>query len=806
MEPFKYSTVTDWTRAQKTTRTAADLADSGIPVFPCRPDKRPMTAHGFKDASTDRARVAFFFQAPEALIAMPTGVASNIDVIDEDPKNGGDLSTLGTIPMTAVARTRRGGRHVFYRHRDGIKNTTGLRQGIDVRGEGGYVILWPHSSDPQGGSVGTWLTGDLTQPLPEYPANLTRKGTKLRDTGIDLESVRNGVKSGNRNDRIFRGLCKYRDLNRPLEEAQKWAADAAANSQPPYTEQDTDEMAERVYETYEAGDFPEPDETKTLAGENFHHTDMGNADRFGHLYGDCYYYVHDWRAFVVWTGKRWEFDRRGQMGRLGEQTVRAIHREAADTDDKTERSMISKHARSSEAQHKIKAFIELLKNRRTASPDDFDRDTMLLNCANGTLDLRTGQLRPHDRADMITKLSPVAFDPDAKAPVWGKTISRALPEYALRKFVQRALGHSLTGDNSEHALFVAHGGGSNSKSTILEAAMDCMGNYATVSAEDVLVDKAGGHPTDVADLAGSRLVVASEVKEGAKLDEPKIKRMTGDRTLKARRMREDFWEFPKTFKIFMPVNHKPTIEGTDHGIWRRIKLIPFGVTIPKAEQDPRLPERLRMELPGILAWLVRGCLRWQREGLGEPEAVTAATNAYKEEMDTLAAFLFERCVIEPGASVGATDLFDAYKTWCGDSNESAGTQKTFGRKMGERGFEKKRTKAGMEYRGIGLTRSELTVGGGQRAGGVWMYGGVPNSGIDGPVSPSHGVNQKTIHNHTHRTPEPTPERVREALREVYAANPGIDRSNEAALANALTDAGLLAEYRWGLAHVREAAT
>lgn len=316
----------------------------------------------------------------------------------------------------------------------------------------------------------------------------------------------------------------------------------------------------------------------------------------------------------------------------------------------------------------------------------------------------------------------------------------------MRKFVQRALGHSLTGDNSEHALFVAHGGGSNSKSTILEAAMDCMGDYATVSAEDVLIDKAGGHPTDVADLAGSRLVVASEVKEGAKLDEPKIKRMTGDRTLKARRMREDFWEFPKTFKIFMPVNHKPTIEGTDHGIWRRIKLIPFGVTIPKSEQDPRLPDKLRNELPGILAWLVRGCLRWQQVGLGEPAEVTQATTAYKDEMDTLAAFLSDRCVIEDGASEGATDLFDAYNEWCRGSNEVAGTQTTFGRKMGERGFEKKRTKAGMEYQGVGVMRSELT------SGGVGMYGGVPKNGIDGHAQHSHGVNQKTIHNHTHPTP------------------------------------------------------
>lgn len=293
MERFKYTSITDWIRAQKTTKTAVDLADLGIPIFPCKPDKRPMTAHGFYDADTDRDRIAFFFRDPAALIAMPTGLRSNIDVIDEDPKNGGNLDTLGPLPMDVVARTKSGGRHVFFKHRDGIKNTTGLRPGIDVRGEGGYVVLWAHSN------AGQWLAGDLTQPLPDYPEHLTRKGTKLRDTGIDLEAVRNGVKHGNRNDMIFRGLCKYRHLNRTLDEAKEWAAETAANSSPPYTEQDTDEMAERVYAEYEPGDFPEhTPHTKSLASREFHHTDMGNADRFDHLYGDLYFYVHDWLAGV----------------------------------------------------------------------------------------------------------------------------------------------------------------------------------------------------------------------------------------------------------------------------------------------------------------------------------------------------------------------------------------------------------------------------------------------------------------------------------------------------------------------------
>jgi len=210
------------------------------------------------------------------------------------------------------------------------------------------------------------------------------------------------------------------------------------------------------------------------------------------------------------------------------------------------------------------------------------------------------------------------------------------------------------------------------------------------------------------------------------------------------------------------------------------------VTIPKSEQDPRLPDKLRNELPGILAWLVRGCLRWQREGLGEPEEVTAATNAYKEEMDTLAAFLSERCVIEAGASEGATDLFDAYKDWCQSSNETAGTQKVFGGKLGERGFEKVRTKAGVVYRGIRLMRSELTTGGAPVNDGCTVNDGEPKSGIDGHAQHSHGVNQEKVHQGTQGTPEEVQAAMLDALDEL-----GIKTSEPETISKILYESGSL---------------
>nr|MBA3490548.1 bifunctional DNA primase/polymerase [Rubrobacteraceae bacterium] len=218
-----YKNITEWLGSQHNTRTGLELAAAGIPVFPCKEDKRPATAHGFKDATTNPDRIKVFFRPRNLLIGMPTGLVSNMDVVDEDIQNGGDLSTLGQLPMDVVARTRSGGRHVFFRHRDGIRNTTGLRTGIDVRGEGGYVVLWAHSKD------GEWLSGDLFTDLPDYPDHLRRGGVKLRSGGIDTEAIRNGVKAGARNEMIFKGLCQHRHFNKPIEEAKEWAADAAMN-------------------------------------------------------------------------------------------------------------------------------------------------------------------------------------------------------------------------------------------------------------------------------------------------------------------------------------------------------------------------------------------------------------------------------------------------------------------------------------------------------------------------------------------------------------------------------------------------
>jgi putative DNA primase/helicase len=520
-------------------------------------------------------------------------------------------------------------------------------------------------------------------------------------------------------------------------------------------------MAERVYEQYEPGDFPEVDERNgTLAGQNFHYTDMGNADRFCHMFGDDFLYVHKWHCFMVWTGHRWERDERGLMGQLAEETVKAIYREAADTDDEAERKTIAKHARSSEAQHKIKAFIELLKNRRTATPEDFDRDPMLLNCANGTLDLNTATLRDHDRADHITKIAPVAYKADAVAPTFYSFLQDILPSEAVRGFMQRLAGYSLNGKTNEKALPILHGSGDNGKSTLLNVLMEMNGEYGLQASNDLFMGRSS-HPTEVADLHGRRLVTNVETEEGKRLKESLVKQLTGGDRISARRMREDPWNFWPTHTLFMATNHRPEIKGTDNAIWNRIKLVPFEVSIPKNQQDKDLPEKLRDELPGILAWAVRGHLDWLRDGLQEPDKVKAATKSYRSDMDVLARFIDEECETGMELRVKSSLLYTRYKIWCEESGEQVMRSQDFSNSLQDRGYSRGKSNGDRVYKGISVRSRPSTTGSG-------AHGADENHNFQENLSRENKQNH--VPSSAPADDEPIPEEVRavaETIKELY---------------------------------------
>jgi putative DNA primase/helicase len=366
----------------------------------------------------------------------------------------------------------------------------------------------------------------------------------------------------------------------------------------------------------------------------------------------------------------------------------------------------------SERRQQIEAMINLASKQESAAilPEDLDQDSFLLNVNNGTLDLRTGTLRPHHRADLISKLAPVDFAPDEEMPLIKEFLLEIMDGSTdLVSFIQRMLGYSLTGDTREQILPICFGVGANGKTTLLGLFQEMLGDYATATSTSLLmVKRHESIPCDLAVLKGARFVTASEVEDGQRFAESKVKELTGGDLITARFLYGDPFTFKPNFKIWLCVNHKPTIRGTDMGIWRRIRLIPFTVVIPKDKRDKSLPQKLRQELPGLLAWAVAGCLDWQKNGLGVPDAVEQATTGYKEEMDVLGQFLDEHCTVHEDRAVRSSQLYKAWKSWCETNGEMERSNKWLTQRMEEKGFASTRRNNGMHFLGIGLNAGDAT--------------------------------------------------------------------------------------------------
>jgi P4 family phage/plasmid primase-like protien len=451
----------------------------------------------------------------------------------------------------------------------------------------------------------------------------------------------------------------------------------------------------------------------------FHLTDLGNAERLVSRYGRSLRYCHPWSKWVVWDTRRWAIDRTAAARRCARRTVRAIYREAAAERDGKRRCALSEHARSSEDARRIAAMLKLAEAEAgiPVLPEQLNVDPWLFNVRNGTIDLRTGELRPPRREDLITQLCDLDYDPCAPCPLWLSTLDKffhrddSKAKEELIGYWQRLCGYAMVGVIRDHILPIAYGTGSNGKSTMLGTLMDAWGpDYAMKAPPGMLMTKRGGgesHPTERADLFGKRLVVAIETESGGNLGEVMIKELTGGDAVRARRMREDFWEFKPTHTLIMATNHKPVVRGTDTGIWRRLKLIPFTVAIADADADKGMLEKLKAELPGILAWCVRGCIAWQARGLDAPAEVTDATKTYRCEQDVLGLFLEEFTLRRPSLRARASELYAEYKAWAEGGNEPTLTQTAFGLALIELGF-KKTTSNGIWYLGLGLRSSSRT--------------------------------------------------------------------------------------------------
>ncbi len=438
--------------------------------------------------------------------------------------------------------------------------------------------------------------------------------------------------------------------------------------------------------------------------DEIHRGQLRMAYRLVSAYGGRLRYVHGvgWHA---WDGTRWQPDLDGAATRAVVEVVTASYASLAGLDRDSERELLS-DIHKCESANGVDGVLRLAGSLipLATSYESLNADPYLFNCQSGTLDLRSGVPRPHNPSDLITKVAGCGYDPDARSETFDRFLTEIQPDPAMRSFIARVFGHALVGKVIEHKLPILTGVGQNGKSTLVDAVAAVFGDYAIAAEPELLVERAAAHTTGQADLLGVRLAVCSETDGGRRLAAATVKRLTGGDKIRARRMRQDNIEFAPSHTALMVTNHKPVVSGNDPALWRRLRIVPFDVTVP--EPDLGLPERLSLELPAILAWIVAGYRDWQSHGLSEPEAVTSATDEYKASSDDLGRFIDESCLESPHMYVKARELFSVWSAWARDNGIDSGTEVAFAAVMAEKGFTKKRTNRGQTYQGISLAAQE----------------------------------------------------------------------------------------------------
>jgi putative DNA primase/helicase len=447
--------------------------------------------------------------------------------------------------------------------------------------------------------------------------------------------------------------------------------------------------------------------SRTNTQEDDRLTDLENAKRLVAKHGSDLRYLPQWGKWLIWDGARWAEDRTQEIERRAKEVVLDLYVDASKIKDDVKRRTFVERARRCESYGRITSMVALARSELPipVTPDQLDTEPWLLNVPNGTVDLRTGDLCQRRREDLITKLAPVVYDPRAECPQFLNFLKHITGgDVAIIEFLQKVFGYCLTGDTGEQCFFILYGTGANGKSTLLNTIRTILGDYAKHAQTETLLEKRGdGINNDVARLHGARFVDAIEAEGGRRLAEALIKKLTGGDPVTARFLYREHFEFRPTFKLFLAVNHKPPIQGTDHGIWRRIRLIPFEITIPQAQQNKHLGDELLAEAPGILRWMVEGCLAWQRDkGLVLPAKIQAATETYRSEMDVLAQFVSQRCIQRQKVREAATALYAAYTEWCDETGERPVNQREFCSRLKERGLVHRRTKHGYVWDGIEL--------------------------------------------------------------------------------------------------------
>ena len=693
---------------------ALRYAAAGIPVFPlhwikqdgncsCRQGalcqakgKHPRIKNWNEEATTDQTKIkAWWDKTPSANIGIPMGEKSGLVALDVDTRHKGDESLAQLIaehealPATITATTGGGGKHYIFKYTEELclKNVVGFRDGLDIRTQGGMIVAAP--SVHHSGKEYSWDSGKSpfemqAVDMPTWLVNEIRKvGTKLtvRKKAAD-PAPRKKISEGGRNNHLtsLAGALRRKGIG---EEGiiATLRAENRDRLDPPLDDETVVAIAKSITRYQPEA---ESDEYKL--------TDVGNAERFVAMFKDHVKYCTIYKKWFIWNGKRWEQDDTGKIITYAIECVRNIIHDADLLPDGDKRKALIQHSLKSESSSRLKALLDIASGMPaiTVRSEELDRNPWLLNCQNGTLDLKTGKMQEHSPKDFITRICAAEYNAECPIPLWTQLMMKITGgDKEYMRYIQKALGYALTGDISEQAIFILYGTGSNGKSTMLNIFAALLDGYAQSTSSDTFMQKKNESVNnDIARLKGARFVSAIEMEEGKRMAESLIKSMTGGDKLVTRFLYGEFFEYIPQFKVFLAVNHKPDIRDTTNSIWRRIKLMEFNNTFTEQERDKNFPTKIMAsELPGILAWAVEGCLMWQQEGITAPDIVAKATRIYKEEMDSFSHFFNECCIVREGARVSNKMLRAKYDEWCSENGERGLTQRPFSRKLRERGYE-----------------------------------------------------------------------------------------------------------------------
>jgi putative DNA primase/helicase len=443
--------------------------------------------------------------------------------------------------------------------------------------------------------------------------------------------------------------------------------------------------------------------------------DDGNAWRLIDEHGHDLRYLPGvgWHA---WDGTRWLHDVSGEPMRRARQFLdllfdeAALRREEHGSEDKVAKALTA-HAKASASRRGLEAMIAIARNDRrvVVMATQLDTDPQLLNAPNGTIDLRTGRLRRHHRDDLLTRRVGVDYDPHAAAPTWDAFLERVQPDPDERTYLQRMTGAAAIGDNRDELVHVLHGSGANGKTKFVETIRACLGDYAAVVDAELFLAQHGrpAAQPELVRLRGVRLMASSETDEDRRMNVALVKALTGGDAIAARYLyANEIVEFTPAFSPWLRTNHPPRIRDRSEAIWRRVRLVPFPITIPSAERDVTLQGQLLAELPGVLRWIVQGARGYLEHGLEPPGQVQEATRAYRDDEDLLAAFLAECCDIGAGYEVSSASLYGVWRSWCELLGEQPGSAKLLGTRLAAAGFPAVRTgtmrgRSGLQIRPLG---------------------------------------------------------------------------------------------------------